>query len=141
MTIDSGFSLAPDGGRPEKKAEEINVPMVMAVVDAGGNLMALHRMDQALLVSLDIAVQKAYTAAAARMATHALAPLTQPGQPLFGIHTLDRGRVVIFGGGFPLKRGDEILGGIGVSGGSVEQDMVCGQAALDWLEKAGQDRA
>jgi uncharacterized protein GlcG (DUF336 family) len=134
LTLDLALHLI---AAARKKAEEIKVPMVMAVVDAGGNLTALHRMDQALLVSLDIAAHKAYTAAATKMATHELAPLAQPGQSLFGIHTLDRGRVVIFGGGFLLKRGGEILGGIGVSGGSVEQDMVCGQAALDWLENVG----
>jgi uncharacterized protein GlcG (DUF336 family) len=137
LTLDLSLPLI---AAVRKKAEEIKVPMVIAVVDAGGNLTALQRMDGALLVSLDIAVNKAYTAVATKMATHALAPLAQPGQPLFGIQTLDRGRVVIFGGGFLLKTGDEILGGIGVSGGSVEQDMVCGQAALAWLENAGQAR-
>jgi len=114
-----------------KKAEEIGVPVVIAVVDRGGNLLALQRMEEALLVSIDIAVNKAYTAVAVKIATHELAKLAQPGQPLFGIHNADGGRIVIFGGGFPLERGDEIIGGIGVSGGSVEQDMTCAEAALD----------
>jgi len=117
------------------KAKEIGVPMVIAVVDAGGNLVALQRMDEALLVSLDIAVNKAYTAAAIKVATHELAKLAQPGQPLFGIHNADGGRIVIFGGGFLLRHGGEIIGGIGVSGGSVEQDMVCAEAALERLRK------
>jgi uncharacterized protein GlcG (DUF336 family) len=114
-----------------KKAEEIAVPMVMAVVDSGGNLTAMQRMDGALLVSIDIAVNKAYSALAIKIPTHELAELAQPGRPLFGIHNADGGRIVIFGGGMPLKKGDEVLGGVGVSGGSVEEDILCAQAALD----------
>lgn len=114
-----------------QKAEQIGVPMVIAVVDSSGNLIALQRMDGALLVSLDIAVNKAYSAVAIKLATHDLAKLAQPGQPLFGIHNADGGRIVIFGGGFPLKRGNDIIGGIGVSGGSVEEDMLCAEAALE----------
>ena len=92
----------------KEKATDIGVPMVVAVVDAGGNLVALQRMDQALLVSIDIATNKAYTAVAIKIPTHELAKLSQSGQPLFGIHTTDGGRIVIFGGGFPLKKGDEL---------------------------------
>ncbi|UCG13541.1 MAG: heme-binding protein [Deltaproteobacteria bacterium] len=116
-----------------KKAEQIGVPMVIAVVDNGGNLVALQRMDQALLVSVDIAHNKAYTAAAVKLPTHELATLAQPGRPLFGIHNADGGRIVIFGGGFPLKLNNEIIGGIGVSGGSVEEDIQCAEAALERL--------
>lgn len=114
----------------KEKAREIKVPMVIAVVDGGGNLVALQRMDQALLVSIDIAVNKAYTAVALKIPTHELAKIAQPGQPLFGIHNADGGRIVIFGGGFPLRRNDQIIGGIGVSGGSVEEDIQCAEAAL-----------
>jgi len=114
-----------------KKAEEIGVPMVIAVVDAGGNPIALQRMDDALLVSINIAANKAYTAVAVKIPTHELAKVAQPGEPLFGIHTTDGCRIVIFGGGFPLKKGDETAGGIGVSGGSVEEDMACAMAALE----------
>jgi uncharacterized protein GlcG (DUF336 family) len=117
----------------KKKATEIGVPMVIAVVDAGGNLVALQRMGQALLVSIDIAINKAYTAVAVKIPTHELAKVAQPGQPLFGIHNADGGRVVIFGGGFPLKLNNEIIGGIGVSGGSVEEDIQCAEAALEGL--------
>ncbi|MBI5014452.1 MAG: heme-binding protein [Deltaproteobacteria bacterium] len=116
-----------------KKAEEIGVPMVIAVVDDGGNLVAQVRMDDALLVSVDIARNKAYTAAAVKVATHELGSVSQPNQPLFGIHVADGCRIVIFGGGFPLKKKDKVIGGIGVSGGSVEQDMECAQAALERL--------
>lgn len=115
----------------KKKAEEINVPMVIAVVDDGGNLIAMERMDDALLVSLDLAKGKAYTAVALKMPTATLAPLAQPGAPLFGIDKTDGGRIVIFGGGIPVKNGDQIIGGIGVSGGSVEEDVACSQAGLD----------
>ena len=118
------------------KATEIGVPMVIAVVDAGGNLVAQQRMDDALLVSIDISLNKAYTAVAVKMPTHELAPLVQPGAPLFGISLADRGRVVVFGGGFPLKRGTKIIGGIGVSGGSVEEDMSCAAAAVELFKNS-----
>jgi len=114
----------------EKKAAAIGVPMVVTVVDDGGNLVAQHRMDSALLASIDISKNKAYTAVATQMPTSDLAEAGQPGQPLFGIHNCDRGRLVIFGGGFPVRYKGELVGGIGVSGGSVEQDMACSQAGL-----------
>lgn len=118
----------------EKKAKAIGVPMVVTVVDDGGNLVAQHRMDGALLASINISKNKAYTAVAVKVPTHELAALSQPGQPLFGIHNADGGRIVIFGGGFPLKHGDHIIGGIGVSGGSVEEDVACAKAGLNGLE-------
>ena len=117
-----------------QKAEEIDVPMVIAVVDGGGNLVAQQRMDDALLVSVDISLNKAYTAVAVKMPTHELAGLSQPGNMLFGIHNADGGRIVIFGGGFPLKQGDRVVGGIGVSGGSVEEDVACATAGLHRIE-------
>lgn len=124
-------------GEARKKAEQIGVPMVIAVVDDGGNLIAQQRMDNALLVSIDIALNKAYTAVALKMPTHELAPLAQTGQPLFGIHNADGGRIVIFGGGYPLKHQGRLVGGIGVSGGGVEEDMACAQAAVALLDKRG----
>jgi uncharacterized protein GlcG (DUF336 family) len=116
-----------------KEAQKINVPMVIAVVDEAGHLIAQQRMDDALLVSLDIALSKAYSAVAVKMATDELGALAQPGQPLFGIHTCDNSRIVIFGGGFPIKYNGRIIGGIGVSGGSVEEDMRCAHAGLNAL--------
>lgn len=130
MNINLDLALQVIQAAKEKSAE-IGVPMVIAIADAGGNLVALQRMDQALLVSLDVATNKAYTAVALKLPTHELAPLAQPGQPLFGIHNADGGRIIIFGGGFPLKRGNEIIGGIGVSGGSVEEDMLCAEAGIE----------
>lgn len=114
----------------EDKAAEVGVPMVIAVADAGGNLVALHRMDGALLASLDIAANKAYSALSLRLPTHEVGKLAQPGQPLYGIDRTNGGRMVIFGGGLPLFSGNEVAGGIGVSGGTVEQDLLVAEAAV-----------
>ena len=130
ISLDLGMEVI---SAARKKAEEIGVPMVIAVVDSGGNLVAQQRMDGALLVSIDISLNKAYTSVAVKMPTHELAPASQPEQPLFGIHNADGGRIVIFGGGFPIKQGDDIIGGIGVSGGSVEDDILCAEAGLKAL--------
>jgi uncharacterized protein GlcG (DUF336 family) len=112
------------------KAEEIGVPMNIAVVDAGNNLTAFARMDGAWLGSIDIAQNKAYTARAFDMSTKDLAPLCQPNQPLFGIHASNQGQLIIFAGGIPLESGDEVIGAIGVSGGSVEQDHEVAEAGV-----------
>jgi uncharacterized protein GlcG (DUF336 family) len=112
------------------KAEEIGVPMNIAVVDAGNNLTAFARMDGAWLGSIDIAQNKAYTARAFDMSTKDLAPLCQPNQPLFGINASNQGRLIIFAGGIPLQSGDRIIGAIGVSGGSVEQDHEVAEAGV-----------
>jgi uncharacterized protein GlcG (DUF336 family) len=85
-------------------------------------------MDGAWLGSIDIAQNKAYTARSFDMSTKDLAPLCQPNQPLFGIHASNQGRLIIFAGGIPLKPGDEIIGAIGVSGGSVEEDHEVAEA-------------
>lgn len=104
------------------KAEEIGVPMNIAVVDGGNNLTAFARMDGAWLGSIDIAQNKAYTARSFDMSTQDLAPLAQPNQPLYGIEASNQGRLIVFAGGIPLTSGDEVVGAVGVSGGSVEQD-------------------
>ncbi len=114
----------------EKKAVEIGVPMVIAVVDAGGNLVAQERMDNALLASVSIALNKAYTAVALKMATDQAAAVAQPGQSLYGINTTDNCRIVIFGGGIPIWENGVLVGGIGVSGGSVDEDMSVAKAGL-----------
>lgn len=113
----------------EQKSVEINVPMVITVVDEGGNLIAQERMDGALLASIAISKGKAYTAVALKMPTEKLASLTQPNQPLFGINTIDE-KLVIFGGGLPIVENGRIVGGIGVSGGSVEEDISVVTAGL-----------
>lgn len=114
----------------EQKALEIGVPMVIAVVDVGGNLVAQHRMDGALLASISISRDKAYTAVALQMPTNEAAAVVGPGQSLYGLNTTDSGKLVVFGGGFPIKDGTTIIGGIGVSGGSVDDDMMVAKAGL-----------
>jgi uncharacterized protein GlcG (DUF336 family) len=107
-----------------QSAEAIGVAMNIAVVDDGNNLVAFERMDGAWLGSIDIAQGKAYTARSFNMPTKDLAPLCQPGQPLFGIQASNNGRLVIFPGGIPLMKDGDVVGAIGVSGGAVEQDHV-----------------
>lgn len=105
------------------KADEMGVPIVFAAVDAGGNLLLLNRQPDSLLVSLDLAVGKAYTAAALKQATAGLKPLAVEDGPLYGIEASNQGRIVLFGGGEPVFVGGRIAGGIGVSGGTVEEDI------------------
>ncbi|ATW27982.1 cob(I)yrinic acid a,c-diamide adenosyltransferase [Candidatus Formimonas warabiya] len=119
----------------EAKAQEINLPIVTAVVDSTGNLLVLERQDEALLTSIQIAWKKAYTAASLRMPTHTLGALAQPGQPLYGIETTNSGQIVIFGGGFPLAKEQKVFGAVGVSGGTVEQDMEIALAAVSAWEQ------
>jgi uncharacterized protein GlcG (DUF336 family) len=112
----------------QKKAQEINCPMDIAVVDAGGNLKAHVRMDGAFIGSISISINKAYTAIAFQTETKELAPLTQSGQELFGLSDAHGGRIVIFAGGIPLRRDGEIVGAIGVSTGTVDQDQQVAEA-------------
>ncbi|WP_200933288.1 MULTISPECIES: GlcG/HbpS family heme-binding protein [unclassified Sphingomonas] len=112
------------------KADAIGVAYNIAVVDAGGNLLAFARMDRAWLGSIDIAIHKAFTARAFDMSTDELSKMAQPGKPLFGIHATNHERIVVFGGGMPIKHGDAVIGAVGASGGTVDQDMeVAGAAA------------
>ena len=113
----------------EKKAQEIGQPMNIAVVDAGGNLLAHVRMDRAWIGSIDISINKAFTSRAFDIATQDLAQHSQSGGQFFGIHATNRGRIVIFAGGVPLKRGDQVVGGVGVSGGLADQDQTVAEAA------------
>jgi uncharacterized protein GlcG (DUF336 family) len=112
----------------EQKAQAIGQPMDIAVVDAGGNLKAHVRMDGAFIGSIDISINKAFTSIAFETQTKDLAPQTQSGQPLFGINTTNNGRIVIFPGGIPLVRNGEVVGAIGVSTGTVEQDQEVAEA-------------
>jgi uncharacterized protein GlcG (DUF336 family) len=111
-----------------QKAEQIGVPMNIAVVDAGNNLSAFARMDGAWLGSIDIAQGKAYTARAFDMETKTLGKASQPGEPLFGIHASNGGHIIIFAGGIPLTEGGAVVGAIGVSGGTVDQDQEVAEA-------------
>ncbi len=113
----------------ERKAEEIGQPMNIAVVDQGGNLVAHVRMDRAWMGSVDISIKKAWTARAFDVSTKQLAELSQSGDEFFGIHASNNGRVMIFAGGIPLKRANEVVGAVGVSGGMGKQDQAVAEAA------------
>jgi uncharacterized protein GlcG (DUF336 family) len=115
-------------GTAEKKAIEINQPMNIAVVDEGGNLVSHVRMDGAWIGSIDIAINKAFTSRAFDISTKDLAQHSQSGGQFFGIHASNQGRVMIFAGGIPLKQNGKIVGAIGVSGGSGEQDHAVAEA-------------
>lgn len=112
----------------EKKASEIGQPMNIAVADAGGNLVAHVRMDDAWIGSVDISIKKAWTSRAFDITTKDLADNSQSGQQFFGIHASNDGRVMIFAGGIPLKKDGKVVGAIGVSGGSGEQDHTVAEA-------------
>lgn len=108
------------------KAAEIGVNAVVAVTDAGANILTVDRMDDAFIASYDIAVNKAFTSVALKMSTYDLSKLAQPGGSLYGIQNTNNGRIVIFGGGEPLEYDGSVIGGIGVSGGTAEQDTFLG---------------
>lgn len=113
----------------EKKAKKIGQPMNIAVADAGGNLVAHVRMDGAWIGSIDVSITKAYTSRAFDIETKTLAEHSQPGQQFYGIHVSNGGRIRIFAGGIPLR--DEagvVVGSIGVSGGSGDQDQAVAEA-------------
>jgi uncharacterized protein GlcG (DUF336 family) len=112
----------------EKKAEEIGQPMNIAVVDAGANLISHVRMDGAWIGSIDVSINKAFTARAFDIPTAELAKSSQPHEQFYGIQGSNHGRIMIFAGGIPLKRGDQIVGAIGVSGGSGDQDQAVAEA-------------
>jgi uncharacterized protein GlcG (DUF336 family) len=112
----------------EQKANELEQPMNIAVADAGGNLVAHVRMDEAWMGSIDIAIKKAFTSRAFDISTKDLSKLSQSGGQFFGIHASNEGRVMIFAGGVPLKRAGKVVGAIGVSGGSGEQDHAVAEA-------------
>lgn len=112
----------------ERKAKEVEQPMNIAVADAGGNLVAHVRMDAAWMGSIDISIKKAFTSRAFDISTKDLAKLSQSGGQFFGIHASNDGRVMIFAGGVPLKRAGKVVGAIGVSGGSGEQDHAVAEA-------------
>src|SRR5580658_7053830 len=115
----------------EHKATEIGVPYNIAVADSGGGLVAHVRMDGAWLGSVDIAINKAWTARAFDVSTEDLSHLAQSGQQGFGLNTTNDSRVVIFGGGIPIKVDGVVVGAVGASGGSVEQDVAVARAASD----------
>jgi uncharacterized protein GlcG (DUF336 family) len=114
----------------ERKALEIGTPMVIAVVDESGVLKALSRMDGAALLSVQVAQDKAYTAAGFGLSTDQWHDFIKNDPPLAAGATDGISRLVVFGGGYPIKVGDQVVGGIGVSGGHYSQDMEVAQAGL-----------
>ena len=122
----------------EARATELGVPIVFAGVDAGGNLMLLHRMTDSLLGSIDIAIGKAFTSAAFTLPTAALKDLSTPSGELHGIQNSNGGRVVVFGGGLPVFVDGRIAGGVGVSGGTVDQDVCIVTHAISVVQEARQ---
>ena len=117
------------------KAAKIGVPMCIAVTDESGNLVAFERMDGAKILSVDLSVDKAFTAAVSRRPTHEYNELCQPGSLVFGIHTSSGGRFSTVGGGYPVIVRGAVVGAIGLSGGAAEQDMECAEAALKAFAK------
>ena len=112
-----------------KKAQEIGCPMVLSVVDQNGDVIESRRMDEALIVSVTLAPHKAYTAATVRLATAELAQAAQPGQSLYGID-INLPKITLVGGGIPLQKAGKVVGAVGVSGGSVEQDIAVAEAMV-----------
>jgi len=114
-----------------RQAAKIGVPMCISVVDESGTPIAFNRMDGGKVTSATIAQDKAFTAAAARKATHEYNETCVPGSLAFGIHTEVGGRLSVVGGGLPVVIDDEVVGGIGLSSGTPAQDMECAQAGID----------
>jgi uncharacterized protein GlcG (DUF336 family) len=120
----------------ERKAQEIKQPMHIAVVDAGANLVAHARMDGAWIGSADISINKAFTAKSFNAATADIAKEAQPGHQFYGIHNSNNGRIMIFAGGVPLSKDGVVVGALGVSGGTGEQDAKVAQAGQAVFEKS-----
>ncbi len=125
------LSLAKNvADRVEAEALRAEVPVAVCVIDIHGNVVLKHRMNGAPAFSIDISERKAYTSALVRMRTADLLTMTQPGQPLFPLMGLSGGRYCAMGGGAPLSRDGEVVAGVGLSGGTVEQDVAILEAAL-----------
>ena len=118
----------------ETKAREIGQPMNIAVVDDGGNLVSHVRMDGAWIGSIDISINKAFTARAFDISTAQLSENSQPGQQFYGIQNSNHGRIMIFAGGVPLRRDGSVVGAVGVSGGSGNQDQAVATAGASAIQ-------
>lgn len=116
--------------RAREKAQELGVPVVISVVDATAQVVMSYRMEDALLVSNDMAYKKAYTAVGMKMPSKDLAPLTQPGQWLYQLETMTDNKVVSLAGGMPILNGATVIGAIGISGGTASQDQLIAEYAL-----------
>ena len=112
-------------------ANKIGVPMCIAITDEGGNLIAFERMDGGKVSSSTIAIDKSFTASAAKKPTHEYGSASQPGAPAYGIASAIGGRLMVVGGGLPVIVDNQVVGGIGVSSGTPAQDQACAQAGID----------
>jgi len=122
----------------EKSSHQIGIPMCIAVTDEAGHLIAFRRMDGGKVTSISIAIDKAFTGAAARKPTHIYNQLCVSGQPTFGIHVTNGGHFSIIGGGFPVTVDGVVVGGIGISSGTAAEDREVAEAALRvFYEKTG----
>lgn len=131
MTLQLAVALIE---KVEERAASMGIPVVIAVSDASARPVAIHCMDGAYIGSYDIALNKTFTSAGFKMSTEQLGRLSQPGGPLYGIQFTNDGKVVIFGGGEVLMAGDTIVGAVGVSGGSAEQDTALAAEAKKIFE-------
>lgn len=113
------------------KAEEIGVPMCIAVTDESGQMIAFERMDGGKLTSTTIAQDKAFTAAGAKRTTESYGVASQPGKPAYGINSAIGGRLLVVAGGIPVVVDGEVVGAVGVSSGTPDQDSLCAQAGID----------
>jgi len=129
-----GAKVILDGA--EARASEIGVDMAIAVTDAAGLLLAFRRMDGAKLTSIDVAINKAFTAAGTRKGTHEYAGIAGAGGAAFGIHASNQGRFTIFGGGVPVVVEGQCVGAVGCSSGSAEQDRDVAEAGVTALLRA-----
>ncbi|MCR1843308.1 cob(I)yrinic acid a,c-diamide adenosyltransferase [Murimonas intestini] len=132
ISLDSAKKLIE---KIEEHSRRSGMQSVIAVCGPDGNPIAVHVMDNAFLVSFDVAVKKAYTSVAVKMSTKELSVLAQPGGTFYGVDKMDGGKIVIFGGGVPLKIGDKIIGGLGISGGTGEQDHALAEYGLSVLSE------
>ncbi len=121
--------------RVEEKAMEMGVKPVVAISNTGARPVLVECTDDSYIASYDVALQKAYTVVALKMPTKTLKTLAQPGESLYGIQFTNQGQIVIFGGGVPLVYRGKIIGGLGVSGGSEEQDTALADFGASVLEE------
>lgn len=132
MTLDMAKALID---KIEKRAEQMQLAVVIAIADQSARPVAVHCMDGAYIASYDIALNKAFTSASLKMSTAELSKLSGPGQPLYGIQNTNEGKIVIFGGGEPLKKNHRIVGALGVSGGTLEQDTYLAAYGREMFEQ------
>ncbi|SDC89548.1 GlcG/HbpS family heme-binding protein [Paraburkholderia lycopersici] len=118
-----------------RKADELGIPMCTAVTDESGHLITFERMDGGKVSSISIAIDKAFTGAVARKGTHVYNQLCVPGKGTFGIHVTNGGHFSIIGGGLPVTVNGTIVGGVGVSSGTADEDLLCAEAAIDYFRQ------